>query len=123
MNKKGKDGKHGSNNNRNRETVHHGGGVLLAFAIRKDVVPFLQSKMTADQLKAAQEMASMFVYMAQQVFSDKSGKERKEIVRKALQNALFEAGIDLSDQFVDDMIEAAVKGMKIAESGNQKESN
>ena len=96
---------------------------LLAFAIRKDVVPFLQSKMTADQLKTARDMASMFVYMAQQVFSDKSGKDRKEIVRKALQNALFEAGIDLSDQFVDDMIEAAYKGMKIAESGNQKESN
>lgn len=90
---------------------------ILVYAIRRNLVPFIQSKMTEDQLKTAQEMAKMFVYMAEQAFGDKSGQERKQIVKDALQDALKNAGINMTDQFIDDMIEAAVKGMKIAESG------
>ena len=89
---------------------------FLAVMIRRDLVPFIQSKMTQDQIKSAQEMAEMFVYMAQQCFGDESGKKRKEIAKKALLDALDQAGIYLSDQFVDDMIEAAVKGLRIAEN-------
>lgn len=90
---------------------------ILAYVIRRNLVPFIQSKMTSDQLKTAQEMAKMFVYMAQQAFGDKTGQERKQIVKDALRDALTKAGITMTDQFIDDMIEAAVKGMKIAESG------
>lgn len=90
---------------------------ILVYVIRRNLVPFIQSKMTEDQLKTAQEMAKMFVYMAEQAFGDKSGQERKQIVKDALQEALKNAGINMTDQFIDDMIEAAVKGMKIAESG------
>lgn len=90
---------------------------ILVYVIRRNLVPFIQSKMTEDQLKTAQEMAKMFVYMADQAFGDKSGQERKQIVKDALQEALKNAGINMTDQFIDDMIEAAVKGMKIAESG------
>ena len=90
---------------------------ILVYVIRRNLVPFIQSKMTEDQLKIAQEMAKMFVYMADQAFGDKSGQERKQIVKDALQEALKNAGINMTDQFIDDMIEAAVKGMKIAESG------
>lgn len=90
---------------------------ILVYVIRRNLVPFIQSKMTEDQLKTAQEMAKMFVYMAEQAFGDKSGQERKKIVKDALQDALKNAGINMTDQFIDDMIEAAVKGMKIAESG------
>lgn len=91
----------------------------IAVIIRKDLIPFIQSKTTAEQFRTAQEMAEMFVYMAQQLFKDKSGHERKQIVRDALKPALEEAGINLSDQFIDDMIEAAVKGLRIAESGQE----
>lgn len=90
---------------------------ILVYVIRRNLVPFIQSKMTEDQLKTAQEMAKMFVYMAEQAFGDKSGQERKQIVKDALRDALKNAGINMTDQFIDDMIEAAVKGMKIAESG------
>lgn len=94
---------------------------ILVYVIRRNLVPFIQSKMTEDQLKTAQEMAKMFVYMAEQAFGDKSGQERKQIVKDALQEALKNAGINMTDQFIDDMIEAAVKGMKIAESGGALE--
>lgn len=94
---------------------------ILVYVIRRNLVPFIQSKMTEDQLKTAQEMAKMFVYMADQAFGDKSGQERKQIVKDALQEALKNAGINMTDQFIDDMIEAAVKGMKIAESGGALE--
>lgn len=89
---------------------------VVAVLVRRDLIPFIQSKTTTQQYEAARDMAEMFVYMAQQVFGDKPGKERKQIVKDALTNALKEAGINLSDQFVDDMIEAAVKGLRIAES-------
>lgn len=89
---------------------------LIVVIIRKDLIPFIQSKTTAEQFRTAQEMAEMFVYMAQQLFKDKTGHERKHIVKEALKPALEEAGINLSDQFIDDMIEAAVKGLRIAEN-------
>lgn len=90
---------------------------ILAYVVRHNLIPFIQSKMTSDQLKTAQEMARMFVYMAEQAFGEKTGQERKQIVKDALGDALTQAGITMTDQFIDDMIEAAVKGMKIAESG------
>ena len=34
---------------------------LIAYTIRADVIPFIRQKMTAEQFKAAQEMAEMFV--------------------------------------------------------------
>lgn len=92
---------------------------LIVVIIRRDLIPFIQSKTTAEQFRTAQEMAEMFVYMAQQIFKDKTGKERKQIVKDALTPALENAGINLSDQFIDDMIEAAVKGLRIAESGQE----
>jgi phage holin, LL-H family len=92
------------------------GVALIVVLFRRDLVPFIQSKATAEQLRTAQELAEMFVYMAQQIFGDKSGAERKKIVKQALTDALQNSGIEMTDQFVDDMIEAAVKGLRIAES-------
>ena len=80
---------------------------LIVVFIRKDLIPFIQSKTTAEQFRTAQEMTEMFVYMAQQIFKDKTGKEKKQIVKDALSGALNNAGINLTDQFIDDMIEAA----------------
>lgn len=95
------------------------GVAIIAVLVRRDLLPYIQQKATSEQFAAAREMAEMFVYMAQQVFGDKPGKERKIIVRDALTNALHEAGINLSDQFIDDMIEAAVKGLRIAENSGE----
>lgn len=91
-----------------------------AYMIRRDLIPLIQSKMTAQQLKTARDMADVFVYMAQQIYGNKSGAERKKIVKYALKNTLKESGIDLTDQFMDDMIEAAVKGLRIAESEDEE---
>ena len=93
---------------------------FVVLLIRRDLVPFIQSKVTAEQFGTAREMAEMFVYMAQQMFKNKPGEERKAIVKGALKSALQGAGIELTDQFIDDMIEAAVKGMKIAESAGKE---
>lgn len=90
---------------------------LIVVIIRKDLIPFIQSKTTAEQFRTAREMAEMFVYMTGQYFKDKTGREKKQIAKDALKPALENAGIELSDQFIDDMIEAAVKGLRIAESG------
>ena len=88
-----------------------------AYVVKQNIVPLIQSKLTSEQLKTAQDMAKMFVYMAEQAFGSCTGAERKKIVKDALLEALTRAGINMTDQFVDDMIEAAVKGLKIAETG------
>lgn len=94
---------------------------VATYAVRQYVIPYVKSKLNSEQLATAQEMAKMFVYMAEQSFGEKTGAERKQIVKDALQEALKNAGISLTEQFADDMIEAAVKGMKIAESGGTLE--
>lgn len=90
--------------------------VFFVYLLKREIIPFVQSKMTAEQLATARELAEMFVYMAQQVFGDKTGAERKAIVTEALKAALIKTNISLTDQIIDDMIEAAVKGLRIAES-------
>lgn len=89
---------------------------FTVYMIRNEVIPLIQSKMTAEQLQTAQKFADMFVYMAQQVFGDRTGAERKAIVTEALKSALIATNISLTDNLIDDMIEAAVKGLRIAES-------
>lgn len=90
---------------------------IIALLVRRDIIPFIQSKITTEQFQAAREMASTFVYMAHQQYKGKTGAEKKEIVTAALKKALDEAGIIISDNLISDMIEAAVKGLKIAEEG------
>lgn len=93
--------------------------VFAAYLLKREIVPLVRSKMTSEQLATAQKYAEMFVYMADQVFRDKSGEERKAIATKALKEILTATNISLSDQFIDDMIEATVKGLRIAESSRE----
>lgn len=92
---------------------------FTVYMIRNEVIPLIRSKMTAEQLQTAQKFADMFVYMAQQVFGERTGAERKAIVTEALKSALIATNISLTDRMIDDMIEAAVKGLRIAESSGE----
>ncbi len=92
---------------------------FAVYMIRNELVPLIRSKMTEEQLQTAQKFADMFVYMAQQVFGGYPPAERKAIVTEALKNALIAVNISLTDKLIDDMIEAAVKGLRIAESSGE----
>lgn len=92
---------------------------FAVYMIRNEVIPLIRSRMTAEQLQTAQKFADMFVYMAQQVFGGYPPVERKAIVTEALKNALIATNISLTDKLIDDMIEAAVKGLRIAESSGE----
>lgn len=92
---------------------------FTVYMIRNEVIPLIRSKMTAEQLQTAQKFTDMFVYMAQQVFGERTGAERKAIVTEALKSALIATNISLTDRMIDDMIEAAVKGIRIAESSGE----
>ena len=96
---------------------------FAVYMIRNELVPLIRSKMTAEQLQTAQKFADMFVYMAQQVFGGYPPAERKAIVTEALKNALIAVNISLTDKLIDDMIEAAVKGLRIAESSGEITAN
>lgn len=96
---------------------------FAVYKIRNELVPLIRSKMTAEQLQTAQKFADMFVYMAQQVFGGYPPAERKAIVTEALKNALIAVNISLTDKLIDDMIEAAVKGLRIAESSGEITAN
>lgn len=92
---------------------------FTVYMIRNEVIPLIRSKMTAEQLQTAQKFTDMFVYMVQQVFGERTGAERKAMVTEALKSALIATNISLTDRMIDDMIEAAVKGLRIAESSGE----
>lgn len=81
----------------------------------KVVIPWIKQNVEESKIESVRRWAETFVLMAEQVFGDKPGPERKAIVTKRLKDILLQKNISLTDQQISDLIEAAVKAMKIAE--------
>lgn len=88
---------------------------LLAFAWTRFIYPWIKENVEEKKIESVRAWAETFVFMAQQVFGDIPGPEKKAIVIDRLREILLQKDIDLSEQQISDIIEAAVKGMKIAE--------
>lgn len=90
--------------------------VLLAvFIVTCYLVPWIRGKIGQDRLTEISKWVNAAVLMAQQVYSAKTGAERKAIVIDILRNILTAKNISISDDQIDLLIEAAVKAMKMKE--------
>lgn len=90
--------------------------VLLAvFAVTCYLIPWIRGKIGQDRLDEITRWVNAAVLMAQQVYNAKTGAERKAIVVDLLRDILIAKNISISDEQLDILIEAAVKGMKIQE--------
>lgn len=83
--------------------------------IAKGLIPAVKNTMSGDQLDTIKDWIQTFVYMAEQVFQNTSGVEKKRIVTNRTKQILETLNVHLTEQQISDLIEAAVKGMRIAE--------
>lgn len=79
------------------------------------IIPLVKEAIGARKLNEVKMWAESAVLMAQQVYWDKTGAERKAIVIDMLKELLEAKNLAISDEQLDMLIEAAVKTMKIEE--------
>lgn len=89
--------------------------MLAVILVTRYLVPWIKDKIGTEQLEAVKTWINAAVLMAQQVHDAKSGAERKAIVVDLARGILIRKNIDISEEQLDILIEAAVKAMKMQE--------
>lgn len=97
--------------------------MVAALVITRYLVPWIKQKIGAEKLSEIENWAKQAVLMAQQVYKEWTGEDKKAYVTKFLKELLMAKDISISDEQLDILIEAAVKQMKIQEkSGGANET-
>lgn len=94
--------------------------MLAVLLVTRYLVPWIRAKIGAEQLKEVKTWVNAAVLMAQQVYDAKPGAERKAIVVDMIRKMLLKKNIDISEEQLDTLIEAAVKAMKMQGPQNIK---
>lgn len=89
--------------------------MIVAFACARYLIPWLKTRIGADQMQQITGWVKAAVLSAQQVLQAESGETRKAWVVDFLHDILTEKGFEVSEEEIDTLIEAAVKEMKISE--------
>ena len=89
--------------------------MVMVIVVTCYIIPWIRGKIGQDRLDEIAKWVNAAVLMAQQVYSAKTGAERKAIVIDMLRNILTAKNISISDDQLEILIEAAVKAMKMKE--------
>lgn len=92
--------------------------MIAVLLVMRYAIPWLRARIGAEKITEIEQWAEKAVLMAQQVYWNKSGEERKEIVTEFLREMLIAKNISISGEQLEILIEAAVKQMKIEEGRN-----
>lgn len=92
--------------------------MIAVLLVMRYAIPWLRARIGAEKMAEIEKWAKKAVLMAQQVYWNKSGEERKEIVTEFLREMLIAKNISISGEQLEILIEAAVKQMKIEEGRN-----
>lgn len=92
--------------------------MIAVLLVMRYAIPWLRARIGAEKISEIEKWAKKAVLMAQQVYWNKSGEERKEIVTEFLREMLIAKNISISGEQLEILIEAAVKQMKIEEGRN-----
>ena len=84
------------------------GGLITGFG-----VPFIRSKLNAEQIAALKTAARIAVYAAEQIFGAKMGKDKLAYAINLVKNLLAKKNLTFNDEEVRAAIEAQVKEMNI----------
>ena len=84
------------------------GGLITGFG-----VPFIRSKLSADQLAALKTTARIAVYAAEQIFGAKMGPDKLAYAINLVKSLLAKKNLTFHDEEVRAAIEAQVKEMNI----------
>lgn len=95
--------------------------MLLGLVIGRYFVPWTKEMLGEVKYAQVEREISMLVYAIQERYGDsKTGTERREIVERKIKAYLQEKGIELTDDQIRELNDAAVKAMKIAEEAGKK---
>lgn len=94
--------------------------MVAVILISRYLIPLINAHIGAEQLEQVKTWVNAAVLMAQQVYDAKSGAERKAIVVDMVRKMLLKKNIDISEEQLDTLIEAAVKAMKMQGPQNIK---
>ena len=92
--------------------------MIAVLLVMRYAIPWLRARIGAEKIAEIEKWAKKAVLMAQLVYWNKSGEERKEIVTEFLREMLIAKNISISGEQLEILIEAAVKQMKIEEGRN-----
>lgn len=92
--------------------------MIAVLLVMRYAIPWRRARIGAEKIAEIEKWAKKAVLMAQQVYWNKSGEERKEIVTEFLREMLIAKNISISGEQLEILIEAAVKQMKIEEGRN-----
>lgn len=84
------------------------GGLITGFGI-----PFIRSKLNAEQLSALKAAARIAVYAAEQIFGAKMGKDKLAYAINLVKSLLAKKNLSFDEDAVRAAIEAQVKEMNI----------
>ena len=84
---------------------------VCAILITLYVIPFLKTKMKEQQWEDLLDTIERSVHAAEQVFGEKNGTIKKSEVMAFMTQYISDKGIELSKEFLDQLIEAAVFNM------------
>lgn len=87
--------------------------MALMMVVARYLIPWLKSKIGAENMSQIERWAKYAVLMAEQVYSSESGTCRKSIVTEFLKEMLTAKNISLTDDQLDIIIEAVVGEMNI----------
>ena len=89
--------------------------MILAVVLTRYVVPWLKAKTENETMEAIIDWTVQAVLAAEQAHHAQTGEERKYIVTEFIKHILAQKNIDLTDQEISTLIEAAVKQMNYEE--------
>lgn len=92
--------------------------MLAVILVTRYLVPWVKELIGASKMEEIRKWAKEAVEAAQQVHKAKTGEERKKIVVDIMRGILLRKNIDMSDEELEVLIEAAVKAMKMQDKNN-----
>lgn len=89
-------------------------GVLSAF-VTAVLVPWLKSKLNANQIDIIRQLATVAVYAAQQLYTSEEAQKKKEYAIEYVKSELEKYNITFSEDAVSTYIEGALKDIKVSD--------
>lgn len=86
--------------------------MIISALVARYLIPWLKTRVDMDKVKQVSDWSKEAVHAAQQLMNDKTGEERKQFVLNSVQAFMLEKGIEITDEQLEILIEAAVKQMK-----------
>lgn len=90
--------------------------MLICGAVATFGIPFIRSKLSAEQLTTLKQVVNIAVYAAEQLFGAKMGANKKAFALDYAKKLLAKLHLTFDEEVVDAAIEAEVKELKLTEN-------